>query len=300
MAKRKVLSWEKKRKRYGYVFTLPFIIGAVFFILIPVITSLIYSLSTLGINPSGYSLTFVGFENFKYLFTVDPDFLNKLGAEFANMVPNVAITVIFSFFIASILNQKFIGRTLARGIFFLPVILASGVYITLSNVDSITTMMAQSSNTAAQAGSVSGAFVAMLQQAQLPVWIIDFLTASVDKISTIVLMSAIPIVIFLAGFQSVSTSIFEASYMEGATKWEVFWKISLPMVSPLILVSVIYVIIDSFTSSSNMMIALIHKTTFGALKYGLGAAMAWSYMVGILAVIGIIYFVINRYVSYYD
>ncbi|MEG0366816.1 MAG: hypothetical protein RR585_08270, partial [Coprobacillus sp.] len=76
-------------------------------------------------------------------------------------------------------------------------ILASGVYITLSNVDSITTMMAQSSNTAAQAGSVSGAFVAMLQQAQLPVWIIDFLTASVDKISTIVLMSAIPIVINL-------------------------------------------------------------------------------------------------------
>lgn len=130
--------------------------------------------------------------------------------------------------------------------------------------------------------------------------LVTFLMESVNRIGTIVAMSAIPIVIFLAGFQSISPSIYEAAYMEGGTKWEVFWKISFPMISPLILVCVIYSIVDNFTKSSSVMINLVHRTIFNDFKFGLGSAMVWIFIVAVFGIIGITYAVINKYVFYYD
>lgn len=127
MAKR-IVSWERKRKRLGYFFILPFIIGAVFFLLIPLITSLRYSFSNLTVNSTGtgYDLAFVGIQNYYQLLAVDPTYRQVLLEAIWNMIINVPIAVVFSFFIASILNQKFRGRGLVRGIFFLPVLLSSG------------------------------------------------------------------------------------------------------------------------------------------------------------------------------
>ena len=88
--------------------------------------------------------------------------------------------------------------------------------------------------------------------------------------------------------------------MDGATKWEEFWKISFPMVSPLILVSTIYCVVDSLNNSNNPMISLTHRTLFVSYKFGIGAAMIWVYMLVTAAFLGIVYFVINRFVFYYD
>ena len=144
MAKR-IVSWERKRKRLGYFFILPFIIGAVFFLLIPLITSLRYSFSNLTVNSTGtgYDLAFVGIQNYYQLLAVDPTYRQVLLEAIWNMIINVPIAVVFSFFIASILNQKFRGRGLVRGIFFLPVLLSSGIYLRLASVDQMTNMMQQ-------------------------------------------------------------------------------------------------------------------------------------------------------------
>lgn len=299
MAKKKIVSWEQKRKRYGYIFILPFIIGAVFFIIVPVVTSLLYSFSSLLVTASGYTLDFKGFDNYAQLFTIDPNFRVTLLESVTDMIPNVAVSVMFSFFMASIINKRFIGRSAVRGILFLPVILSSGIYMQLSQADTVTQQMAQGSG-AESAASVSAAFVNMLNTMQMDSGLVSFLVSSVERISVIVSMSAIPIVIFLAGFQSISSSIFEAAYMEGASKWEVFWKISFPMVSPLILVCVVYVIVDSLTNSANKMIYLIHETSFTQFKFGLGSAMVWCYMAIMLLIIGIVYLIINHFVSYSD
>lgn len=294
--KKKIVSWEQKRNRVGYVFILPFMIGSVVFLLIPLITSLIYSLSDLKVNTTGYELEFVGLANFKQLILVDPTYRKVLAEALMELI-NVPITVIFSFFIASVLNQKFRGRGLVRGIFFLPVILSSGVYIQLEKMDQLASQYAQGGG---DAYYFSGAFVNFLTMLDLNQDLILFLMESVNRIGTIVAMSAIPIVIFLAGFQAISPSIYEAAYMEGGTKWEVFWKISFPMISPLILVCVIYSVVDNFTKSSSVMINLVHKTIFTDFKFGLGSAMVWIFIIAVFAIIGIIYTAINKYVFYYD
>lgn len=294
--KKKIVSWEQKRNRVGYVFILPFMIGSVVFLLIPLITSLIYSLSDLKVNTTGYELDFVGLANFKQLILVDPTYRKVLAESLMELI-NVPITVIFSFFIASVLNQKFRGRGLVRGIFFLPVILSSGVYIQLEKMDQLASQYAQGGG---DAYYFSGAFVNFLTMLDLNQELILFLMESVNRIGTIVAMSAIPIVIFLAGFQAISPSIYEAAYMEGGTKWEVFWKISFPMISPLILVCVIYSVVDNFTKSSSVMINLVHRTIFTEFKFGLGSAMVWIFIIAVFAIIGIIYAAINKYVFYYD
>lgn len=299
MAK-KILSWEKKRSRYGYFFILPFIVGSICYFLLPMLNSLIYSLSSLSVTTDGFALDFIGFENYRRLLLVDPSYRKTLLSSLNNMLINVPVTIIFSFFIASVLNQKFKGRGLFRGIFFLPVIMSSGIYQMLSNIDPLANSSAAQYGSATDGGGMSAALVNTLESMEVGAGIIGFLVGTVERISDIVGISAIPIVIFLAGFQSISPSIFEASYIEGATKWEVFWKISFPMVSPLILATVVYTISDSFTNSANIMISLVHNTSFDSFQFALGSAMIWIYLVVILAIVAVVYAIVNRFVFYFD
>ena len=88
--------------------------------------------------------------------------------------------------------------------------------------------------------------------------------------------------------------------MEGATAWENFWKITFPMISPLILVNAIYTIIDSFTSANNVLMDTIKSTIFNEVKYGFGSAMAWVYFVVIAVIISIVAAVIGKRVFYMD
>ncbi len=297
--RKKVVSWEQKKKRIGYIFTLPFIIGAVLFLLIPIISSLMYSFSNLNVTTSGFELEFVGWEHYHRLLFVDPDFLTDMLSMIGSTLPTIVMALIFSFFIASLLNQKFHGRGLVRGIFFMPVILSSGIYVQLEAGDSLSQAATETASSAATSG-IAAAFTGMLTSMGLGETITNFLANMVGSISDIVQLSAIPIIVFLAGFQAISPSIFEAAHIEGATGWEVFWKISFPMVSPQILVAMVYIMIDSFVSSTNSMVQDIHSTTFESLNYGLGAAMSWFYLLVLFVIIGICYLLVSRLVFYYD
>lgn len=287
---------ERRRGRYGYLFALPFIIGSVLGVVYPVVLSLIYSFGELVPLNIGYRIDFVGFKNYTDLFTVDPDFLRQLVETLQKTLLKVPVAIIFSFFLACILNSEFAGRGLARTILFMPLILFSKpVTILLSN-DTVSSQM--SSKSAEDLIMISDTFIKSLESIGIGDGLADFLTASVNDITNLLYISVIPTIIILAGLQSVSRSIYEASYVEGATAWEVLWKISLPMVSPLLLVSVIYCVIDSFTGVNNIIINRVSYECFTAYRFGVGSAVAWSYIAVVLLIVGIVFVIANRFVSY--
>lgn len=301
MKRKTGVSFAERQMRTGMWFVSPFAIGALFFVLIPFAMALYISFCELTLTNTGYELKFVLFDNYRQAFLVDPIFRKKLISSVGDMLVNVPLTVLFSFFVASLLNQKFVGRSAARVILFVPVIISAGIVNRLMAGDLMNNLLQSADKSYSSVAGTTGmasAFVNMMNQMGLDGRITNFIVGAVDRLSEIITMSAVPEVIFLAGLQSISESVYEAAYIEGATKWEVFWKISFPMVSPLILVSVVYSVIDSFTNVSNQVIDAIHTTSFENMKFGLGTAMALSYMVIILILLAVIYKIVAKYVSY--
>lgn len=296
--KNKRPSLEAKRVKVGYLFTLPFIIGAAVAIVYPIIVSVIYSFADITANASGYNIKFVGLGNYNNIFNIDPTFKRILLNTLKSTALNVPVVIIFSFFLASVLNTEFKGRGMARTVLFLPMILNSNLVKSILSGDAVMGSVTEKSSV--DTAQISGAFEGFLSKLDIGTGVTDLLVSSVDNITNILAMSVIPIIIMLAGLQSVSKSVYEASYVEGATKWEVFWKISLPIVSPMILVSVIYCIIDSFTSVDNAVIEKVKAVSFTDLEFGLGSAMAWSYLLIVLAIVALVYLAVNRFVSYSD
>ena len=292
-------SLEATRSKYGYFFTSPFIVGAVISVIYPVILSIVYSFCDVNANASGGSmLDFVGFYNYNRIFFKIPEYNETLVSTLLSTITDVPVVVIFSFFLASVLNTEFKGRGFARTMLFLPMILNSDLVTSILRRDHLDESILDKSS--AQVGQFSGAFAQFLEQLGISSGVTNLLTSSVDNISHILAMSVIPIIVMLAGLQSVPNSVYEASYVEGATKWEVFWKISLPIVSPMILVSVVYCIIDSFTSIDNELIAMVEDKCFQSLELGEGSAMAWGYLLVVIILVAIVFLIVNRFVTYSD
>lgn len=295
---------ESKQRRYGYLFCLPFIIGAVIFVLYPLVLSVLYSFSDVMVeNQKGLVMRNWGFQNYDEIFNVDVTFRENILDSLGNMAINVPVVVIFAFFMASVLNTKFLGRGFARSIMFLPVIISTGVVVSLSSGDLAASLMSAgdrfAASDSADAIQVTQTFENMLLQMGLGTGFVDFIIGAVGRISEITNLSAVSIVIFIAGLQSISTSIYEAAYIEGATKWEVFWKISLPMISPLILLSIVYTVVDSFTSDSNAVIYQIHQQILGGVN-DVASAMAVVYSLIILAILGVVFLILSKIVFYQD
>ena len=298
--KRRGLNLNRKRAMMGYLFVLPFIIGLITFFLVPLIQSFIFSINKLEVVEGGYNLLPVGLSNYNRALRVHATYARDLVESVLYMLTNVPLIIIFSFFAANLLNQKFKGRSLARAIFFLPVILTSGVMLVIDSGD-----LLQSSLGMTQTDGQEGAFRAvelarLLLRSRLSPTFIDYIISAVDRIYEIVSASGVQILVFLAGLQSISPSLFEASNIEGATGWENFWKITFPMVSPLILVNTVYSIIDSLTNSSNVVIGMIRDTAFASNDYGLSSAMAWLYFLAILVIVGIVVKLVSKVVFYYE
>ncbi len=287
----------------GLLFASPFLIGFFFLFLPMVIKSISFSFSNMTVEQNGYVLTRAaknGFEHYIRALTIDPDFNRQLLEAVVSMFTKVPIILIFSFFTANLLNQKFHGRTVARSILFLPVILTSGVVLGLESSDLLLSTLSPAELSGTDFSTILNVSGLLLKYTDLPASAINFLANAVNGIYGIIIASGVQILIFLAGLQSISPSLYEASSMEGATAWENFWKITFPMISPLILVNSIYTIIDSFTSGSNEMMKMIKNTIFGEVKYGLGSAKAWIYFICIGVILLIVGGIISRHVFYND
>ena len=288
----------------GYLFAIPFLIGFFGLFLPMLLKSVSFSFSNMTVEKGGYVLTRAadnGLEHYIRALTIDPNFNLKLLGAIKDMAVNVPLIIIFSFFAANLLNQKFRGRGIARSIFFFPVILTSGIVLGIESSDLLqATLGPEGMLSADDASTVFNVAGFLLNYTNLPSGVVMYLSQAVLGIYDIVISSGVQILIFLAGLQGISPSLYEASDMEGATAWENFWKITFPMISPLILVNSIYTIIDSFTSANNELMQTIKNTIFSDVKYGYGSAMAWIYFLIITVIICIVGGIIGKRVFYMD
>jgi len=272
---------------------MPFIIGFIFLYTVPFVTSIVYAFSDVGITNLGIDLTFVGLDNFIFATTVEPRFLRYLLESLWALAYQLPIILMFSLFIAMILKQKFIGRTVFRSIFFLPVIVATGVIINIMTGD-IYAGLSQGTQPDAGAGFLQN--IMILEVLRMYGFSDDIIIGFIGILNSIFEMiwrSGVQILLFLAGLQSISPSLYEASTVEGSTKWEDFWFITFPLITPVLLVNSVYTIVDAFTDYSNSYMRMVFGYA-NRLQYGTSMAMAWMYFVIILAVIAVLYRVLSR------
>jgi len=292
---KKRLSYEKQKSWIGFAFISPWVIGFIFLFARPLIKSLVYTFNKLQIQPNGLIMEFAGFENYRYAFTEDPVFIRLLVESIGNILYQVPLILVFSLFVAVILNQKFRGRFLARGVFFLPVIIASGVIINILRGDTLSAEIL-SGERVSFLFEVT-AFEQMLIQAGLREDLVLFFTSLTNQIFELSWKSGIQILVFLAGLQTIPGSLYEASAMEGATPWETFWKVTFPMISPMIILNLVYSIIDNFSDYTNQVLRLINQHSQN-LNMAYSATLAWIYFIVVFVIVGIVYAIVNRHVFY--
>lgn len=299
MEKKRVrLSYEKQKALCGYGFLSLWMVGTVIFFLIPLLKSLSYSFSEVTITPGSINTRWVGLAKYSYVLTVDDKYPRLLKETLIETAWKTPLILVFSLFIAVILNQKFRGRTLARAVFFLPVIIATGPVYKIISGD-----MSDSGSTGAGQFStmfstdMMGKLLEFLGIYGISPGMSSMISAVADNIFGIVWSSGIQILIFLAALQEISPEAREAAQIEGATGWEYFWKITFPFVSPYILVNLIFSVIDSFTSPTNKVMSRILSMR-EEWKFGEASAMAWVYFAVVLMAVGIITFFVNKFIYY--
>ena len=282
--------WNLKRKENmnGYLFILPWLIGMALLFAFPIYRSLEMSFSNIT-NYTNYAVEFAGLEHYKTALTGDAEYLNSLLGQVKNMLQTVPFVNVFSLFIAVMLNRKFKGRTLFRAIFFLPVILGSGF------------AMSQIMNQKVDQEAMEAVKEVLLPR-QVAIYLGEELTNAIsvflNLISTILWKCGVPIVIYLAGLQGVPSSLYEAARVDAATEWEMFWLITLPLITPMMLLNMVFTVVDSFTDSQNWLLRLIERTSFsGDFEYEYASAMSWIFFVWIILLVAVIFLVMRPFIN---
>ena len=299
--KTKLAGLQKRKAISGYLFISPFIIGFLAFMIQPLIQSLHMSFSDVQLGAGEFKTVWKGLDNYNYAFRVDANFVRLLTEELSRMAIYSVAIMVFSFFVALVLNQKFKGRALVRSVFFLPVILASGVMLKLDSDNALMAAVAQTVEMNAQGTTgISDALQEIPRTTGVGVVAFEKLFEVIDNIYDVAISSGIQIIIFLSGLQTISVSMYEAADIEGCTKWESLWKITFPMVSSLFLVNWIYTVVDFCMRSDNEVIEKITTYMNVNLNYGLASAMSWTYFVLVMAIIGVSSLIISKGVYYYE
>lgn len=260
---------ERRENAIGYLFILPWLIGLVVLVLWPMIQSFQYSLNKIRLLPQGMAKLYVGFENYSQIFLKDPQFIMGLESYLLETLIAVPVIVAFALIIAMLLNQKIKCRGIFRMVFFLPIIIASGPV-----------MQQLADQEAASIPMMNVTMIEQLLDEYLPHVLATSITSVFSNMITLLWYSGVQILIFLAALQKIDTSLYEAAKMDGGSKWECFWKITLPTIKPMILLNVVYTVIFMSNNEQNALIVLIYDTMLSATGgYGYASAMAWLYSV---------------------
>ena len=311
-ASRRPASLDKRKAKSGWLFVAPFVIGFIVIYLPIIINSIIYSFSEFetiaAIDGGGYVLHNVGLDNYKNALFVDTEFVKILTTGVRQLLLEVPAIVIFSLFLAVILNEKMVGRAAFRAILFVPVILQTGLISEIDAANSLLASMNDSSRGISTGGGAAEEAVTGVLSTDDLSWLfanlsvgsdmITYVTQLINNIYDIINRSGVQMLIFLAGLQSISPAIYESCEIDGATAWETFWKITVPMISPMILVNAVYTVIDAFTASSNEVMTYINSVYSQAGGNVLSAAMSWMYFLLVIACIGIVVAVLSAFVFY--
>lgn len=305
MPKRQKHSLERKQSRYGYLFTLPIILGFALMYIPVIVQSLIYSFSSITYQQGkGMVTEWIGTANYETALQAnDATFMSTVVNSTFSLIPQIFVILIFAFFMANILNQNFRGRTPARVIFFIPVIMSTGVISYFDSLGSFVDTYSKQGKLDVGSAGVSFDYSQIQEIVSSSLGSSDLaniVMAAVDGIYGIITSAGVQMLVFLSGLQSISPNMYEAAKVEGATGWEIFWKISFPMISPLILVNLMYTVIDLFLKSDNKAIAYINEALQSSSRYAEASALSWIYTIVILLFVGIALLLVKKFVVYQD
>ena len=297
------LNYKQQKVIFGILFLMPWIIGFCIFFAYPLSSTIWWSFNNMTVKEGGgFNFAFVGFENYSNLFKnvtlAGITFTEMLSSSMLNILINLPVIIIFSLLIAVVINKKFKGHQLVKAIFFIPVVFNMSVIN--NTMQGVFGQMLEADIT--QGFALSERFGDFLYRIGIGSGLVEFLIAAVDRIFTIVNMSGIQILMFIAGLQSIPVHLYEAAKVEGATKYEMFWKITIPMVSPIILTTVVYTVVDSFATSQIMQFLTVNSqgTTMSNTQPGLYSAISIIYFLANALIIVFIFVALKKLVFYYD
>ncbi len=296
----KKASLTSRRARAGYAFVLPFVLGIILVYLPILIDSIWFSFNILRpVQGGGLTLEFNGIGYYFKAFE-NSEFTTALLSAIQNILFEVPAIIVFSLFIAVVLNQKMLGRAAFRAIFFVPVIISTGIMASINSQDMMSGNAGEGINDGSNQEGGANDIISMLDVQMLfssmkvGGELVTYVVGLVNNVYNIINYSGIQMLIFLAGLQSISPAIYEACQIEGATGWETFWKITFPMISPMILVNAIYTIIDSFTRTNNPVITMVSKLT----DMGQQSAMSWMYFIIVGLILAVFAAIASSFVFY--
>lgn len=299
MMKRRTMGFEKKHNYKGYIFVFPWIIGFFAFFLYPMIFSLRLSFS--NINITMFTMSWVGVEHYFTALTRDTEFIPMLVQSCVDTLFNLPVIITFSIFMAMMLNRRLVARSFFRVAFFLPLIIGTGYVMDTilgRNISAAWQVMAGANYSVNDGfmqlqGIVMSDNLTMVLGPELALFVQDIL----NRLSKALWTSGIQTIIFLGVLQSIPVSYYEAAYCDGATEWDKFWLITLPIITPAILLNTVYTLIDSFTNIDNKVIKYAVDMA-NTTRFGFSSAMSWIYFLVIGTMVGLIFLLTRK--SIYD
>ena len=294
--RKKLLSLRGLEAMHGYMFVLPFITGFVFLFLIPTMQSINYSFSLVSMDTEGISHSIIGGANYRFIFLEHPIWNETLVSTIIDNAAATVVILLFSLFAALLLNQKFFSRNIYRAIFFMPVIMTTGVAFSI-----IQSSLGAGDGTDLM-GSLQTSFMFqatgmhdILLRGGIPPNIVAVIINTTNQIFNYIPKCGVQILLFLSGMAKIPVSHYEASKLEGAGAWLNFWRITFPILTPILFLNAIYTILDNFIAYGNQIMDIIHTTGFGRLqRLDHSAAMSWSYFTVVLLFFGIAWLLIGR------
>ena len=279
-----------RRTLEAYTFIAPMIIGLAAFFVFPLVLSLRLSFGRL-VRLTGMVIEWAGLDNFMRAFLEDVDFLPRFWSTALISLRNLPMIIVFSLIIAILINKNIRFKGFFRTAFFLPFLIGSGYVLSQLMNQGVDGEILQTTDILSTV-----TFVQMIMPSGLGNIVNMFLSLIVGLLWG----SGVQILLFLAGLQGISPSIYEAARVDSANEWDAFWHITLPMISPIILLNMVYTLVDQFTHVNNALVVTIRNYMFGSFQFEYAAAMGWIYFIFILLMVGIIFLVMRRFVYTVD
>ena len=291
MKQKKHKGTEKLKRRNGQLFLLPWSIGFILFFLFPLVQSLRYSFSEVHLDYGKVHVKFIGLENYKNLLFKNPDFIDNLTTSLTKFIVSFPVILVLSLVLAIMLNQKFRGRVLFRTMYFLPVIIASGVVIEFLMR---TNYSIQSLGVSSSLQEDMFSSTQILDFLGLPPQIETYFISIMGNLMTALWNCGIQIILFISGMQAIPDLLYEVAHVEGANKWEEFWYITFPQLSRVTVLVIVFTTVEMLTSKTDV----VMETAYAYMKsqmYAESSAMMWIFFVVIGSFMGLLVFLFNRF-----
>ena len=295
-----------RKNRVGYWFVLPWIIGFFLFFLIPFVQTVQYSFGTVTIM-DGVKFTFEGIGNYVKALSSDSEFLPTLTAAGIKMTVETPIIVIFSLLAATLIQGKLRGRWLVRMIFFLPIIYATGLLMKIQQGDMMYYIVVDKiGGSDTDPNSISGLLIRSVNLGVQINYLADqiylafnfigyyvrslllFIVNSAGSVFAMINRSGVQILIFLAALKAIPRNLYEAGQIEGATAFEMFWRVTLPIIVPHIITVAVFTIVDSFVNEFNPLMEMIRTRIFQNQEFSYGCTLAVIYFIFVSVAVAVI------------